>query len=341
MSGELEYYIITLLAYGAISVIAAWGLDLQFGDNGILNFGYVVAMGIGAYTVAILSLGAPEAGGLTLTQEYVWGASLPFPLPLLAAPVSGAVILTPIGWIVLRRLRTDYQAIALLSTSLIATAVVVTTPGLLGGAHGLHSIPNPMTGLGLTGQGAKWGYLGVCVVAMAACGFVVWRIGRSPLGRTMRAVRDNEPAASALGIDTHGLRMRTYAAGNAMGALSGALLAQYIGSWSTNDWTYAETFILLGAVIVGGAGSKLGVLLGALLLPVVVAEGVRLLPQVGRAGLTSALQYVLIGGAILAFMWFRPGGLLPPRRHTFPAPRVSDARSTRGQLDAPVPAAKR
>ncbi len=133
------------------------------------------------------------------------------------------------------------------------------------------------------------------------------------------ATRDNEDAAAALGVNVMRLRLATFAVGSALGGLSGALLVLFLGAYSTSDWLYGETFILLGAVIVGGAGNRFGVLLGALLLPVGIAEGVRYLPSIGPAGTKESLQMAGVGAIIIAFMWLRPRGLVPERRRTFDA----------------------
>lgn len=319
MSPEVQHYLTTLLVFGAVAIIASWGLDIQFGDAGILNFAFILSQAAGAYTAALLTLGPPETGGgITLVQEYFWGASVPFPLHLPAAMLVGALVAVPIGFISFRKLRSDYQAIAMLAVSLIATTIMTTSPHLLGGALGLHSIEQPWRrSLGLDKDQYAWFFVGICAVCVAFAGWVVTRISRSPLRRMLCATRDNEAAAAALGTNVLLLRLATFAVGNALGALSGALLVLFLGAYSTSDWVYGETFVLLAAVIIGGAGNRFGVVLGALLLPVGLSEGVRYLPSFGAPGTKESLQMAAVGVLIIAFMWLRPRGIVPERRRRF------------------------
>src|SRR5438309_6829732 len=98
--------------------MAVWGLNLQFGVAGISSFAYVVFQAAGAYTASVLSLGASHALGF---QQYVGGATLPFPLPLIAAGLVGGSLAALVGFIGIRRLRSDYQAMVMLVISLTAT----------------------------------------------------------------------------------------------------------------------------------------------------------------------------------------------------------------------------
>lgn len=318
MSGAVQFYISTLLVYLAVDVMACWALNLQFGVAGLLNFAFIIFQAAGAYTAAILTLGSADASGNF--QNYVLGSSLPFPLPLLAAAVVGAALSLVVGLITLRRLRSDYQAMVMLVVSIIATTVVTNEIRLFNGPAGLSTIPQPLADvLNLDPLDYQWFYVGMSVVICAVVYFFVHRITISPLGRALRAVRDNDAAAAALGKDVTGMRMLAFVVGGAIAAVSGAVLVQFIGAWAPGGWLYPETFVLLGAVIIGGRGNQLGSVVGALLLPVGFAEATRFLPPIGRPGLIDALQWVAIGLLILLFLWFRPQGIFPERRRTFDA----------------------
>ena len=228
------------------------------------------------------------------------------------------LISLPIGLVALRRLRSDYQAVAMLSIALIAAALVVAMPGMLGGGHGLYLIPAPLKSeLGLRSDEYSWFYAGFALLLTALAAWVVLRISRAPVWRVLRAVRENPEAADALGINVTPVRLTAFAVGNGLGALSGAILAAFIGTYAPADWSYQETLILMGAVIVGGAGNRFGVLMGALLIPVGLTEATRYLPQFGAAGTVDALQYVVVGLVIIAFLWWRPQGVFPERKRTF------------------------
>ena len=147
--------------------------------------------------------------------------------------------------------------------------------------------------------------------------FVIHRISRSPLSRALRSVRDNEAAAGAVGKNVFALRMVAFIVGGAIAAVSGAVLVLYLGTWAPGSWLYGETIVLFSAVIIGGSGNNLGVAVGAFLVPVLLTEGSRFLPYFGRPGFVDALQWIVIASFLLLFLWFRPQGLLPERRHRF------------------------
>jgi ABC-type branched-subunit amino acid transport system permease subunit len=167
-------------------------------------------------------------------------------------------------------------------------------------------------GLGLFDYG--WFYAGLTAVFCVIAWWVVHRITSSPLGRALRAVRENEQSALALGKDVRRLRMLAFVVGGGLAGLSGALLVGFISAWAPGSWTYAETFVYVTAVIVGGFGSNLGVIIGVLLVPIVFGEMPRFLPDVGQAGWIEAGQLIAYGLLTLAFLWFRPRGVFPERR---------------------------
>jgi ABC-type branched-subunit amino acid transport system permease subunit len=157
----------------------------------------------------------------------------------------------------------------------------------------------------------------------------------SPLGRSLRAVRENENAAAALGKNVTALRLLVFGIGGAIAGISGSVLVSFTQAWSPSSWLYAETFVLFTALIVGGVGSNLGPLIGAVLVPVVLAEGSRYLPQFGPPTLVPSLEWIAIGVILLAFLWFWPRGIVPERKRTFlPASpsRPLTTRRTRGLM---------
>ncbi len=318
MSTAYQFYISTLLVYLGVDVMACWAFNLQIGVTGIINFAFVVFQAAGAYTAAVLTLGPSSAlGGF---QQYIGGGSLPFPLPLLAAALVGALLSLLVGGIALRRLRSDYQALVMLVVSQIAVSVVQNEVGLFNGSAGLSLVPQPLSStLNLSPISYQWFYVGLTAVIVGIVYLVVHRVTSSPLGRTLRAIRDNEQAAAACGKNVFALRMVAFATGGAIAALSGAVLVMFIGAWAPGGWLYPETFVLLAAVVIGGSGNNAGVVVGALLVPVAFLEATRFLPAIpGHPGLIDALQWIVTALLMLLFLWFRPQGILPERRRRFP-----------------------
>ncbi len=317
MSDAVQYYLTTLLVYLGIDILAVWGLNLQFGVSGVLNFGYIVFQAAGAYTAAILTLGPDTKNGGF--QTYIGGAELPFPIPLLAGALVGGLLSLIVGIVTLRRLRSDYQAIVLLVFSVIASSVVLNATGLFNGPPGLSLVPAPLADQlsGLTPLQYSWFYVGLTAVFCVIVYVFVHRITDSPLGRGLRAMRENERAAEALGKDGTKFRLYVFVVGGTIAGLSGALLVAFIGTWAPGSWLYVETFTVLTAIIVGGSGNNIGVVLGALLIPVGLSEGTRFLPTIGYLGLIDALQWVAIGALTITFLWFRPQGIVPEVRRRF------------------------
>jgi len=324
VSDSMQFYISTLLIYLFIDIMGVLGLNLQFGVAGIINFAYIVFVAVGAYTCAVLSLGPDYAGNF---QHYAFGASWPFPLPILAAGVVSGLLSLIVGVISLRRLRSDYQAMVMLVLSLIATLVATNATGLVNGPAGLATVPQPLADvLNLAPLEYQWVYAGWCAFLTAVIFLFVRGITNSPLGRTLRAMRDNDRAASALGKSVTNLRLMIFVVGGVIAGISGAVFVEFIQAWSPGSWLYPETFVFLAAIIVGGAANNWGVMVGTLLVPVGFLEATRFLPQVFYDGFIEAMQWVCVGLLILLFLWFRPQGLFPERPSRFqPRPQAQPA----------------
>jgi branched-chain amino acid transport system permease protein len=318
VSAGLVYYLSGLAILLGINLIAIWGLDLQFGLAGINNFAFVVFQAAGGYAAALFALKPAKAYGSF--ETYVGGFRLPFPLPLLGAAAVGGMLAVPIGLIAMRRLRADYQAMAMLVLSLIATGLANAQTGLVNGPTGLALIPQPLAGVfHVTPLGYNWIFLGLTAGCCALAWWVARGISRSPFGRLLRAVRESESAVAALGRNPDALRMKVLIAGGALAGLSGGLLVEYVTAWGPSSWLYPETFLFFTALIVGGKGNLAGGALGALLVPIGIVEASRHLPAFGYPGLIDSLDWVVIGACLLVFLWFRPNGLLPERKRVFRA----------------------
>jgi len=321
------YYAANLLIFAGVDIIACLALNLQFGVSGIVNFSFIIFQAAGAYAAAILSMPPATAPDYSF-QTYIGGYQLPFPLPWIGGAIVGGLLAIPVGLVALRKLRADYQAIALLVTSIIANTVINNARPLLNGAAGLALVPQPLDGLVNTNTNSyQYLYIGLTAICVAIVWFIAARIVNSPYGRTLRAMREHELAASALGKNAVSLKMTIFIVGGVIAGLSGAILVGFLQVWAPSTWLYPETIILFAAVIVGGRGNNVGAMLGALLVPVGFEEITRLLGRlnIGPPNLIPALEWVCIGLFILGFLWFRPKGVLPEPRHLFPgAPVAAD-----------------
>ena len=316
------YYASNLLIYAGIDIIACLALNLQFGVSGIINFSFIVFQAAGAYAAAVLSLPPDTANGGF--QHYVGGLQLPFPFPWIGGAVAGGLLAIPVGFVVLRKLRSDYQAIALLVLSVIANTVITNADKFLGGAAGLSLVPPPFSDqIDPNTENYQYLYVGITAVAVVIAFWLVNRVVNSPYGRSLRAMREREIAAASIGKNPVNLKMTIFIVGGVIAGLSGAILVGFLQVWAPSVWLYPETIILFAAIIVGGRGNNIGAILGALLVPVGFEEVTRLLnanPNIANLGppnLISALQWVAIGLLILGFLWFRPQGVRPEPHKVF------------------------
>lgn len=315
MSAAWQYYIITLLVYAGVNMIAVWGLNLQFGVGGILSFGFIILQSAGAYIAAVLSLGAAVPGNF---QSYILGSHLPWPIPLLAGGLAGGLLALVVGALALRLKRIDYQGMTLLTVSLIVTVVVTDYPGLLNGSSGLAGVPKPLAStlnLGYVSYG--WFYAALTGVITLLTYVVVRRLSGSPWGRQLRAIRENPSTARGLGINLTSRRLQAFVAGGVLAGVSGALLIEFIGAWAPSSWTTGETFLFFTALVIGGRGNNLGVALGSVVVFTIIIDGIEYLPIFSYTTVAEALQLVAIGIAFVAFIAVRPDGLLPERPRRF------------------------
>lgn len=313
-----QYYIITVLVYLGVDLIAVLGLNLQFGYAGVLNFAFILFIAAGAYVAAALSLGPPAASGGY--QHYILGASLPWPLPLVGAMAAGALLALIVGSFALRPHRRDYQAVVMLAVSLIAYQVVSSTTGIFNGATGLSGVPKPLPGSdGLLAYG--WKFVAMTAAFCLVVLLFISNITGSPWGRRLRAMRENPAAMRALGTNPAAESLKVFVIGGALAGLSGGILVEFIGSWAPGAWSTGETFLFFTALIAGGAGNNLGVMVGTVLVLGVFTEGLRFLPTFSLGSDGDALQAMLLAAAILVVLWLRPAGLLPERRRQLAAER--------------------
>ena len=311
------FYVINLLVYAAVDAMACLGLNQQFGVAGVTNFGFIIFQAAGGYAAAILALPRDTANGGF--QSYIGGWHLPFPLPWIGAAVVGGLVALPFAFLFGRRLRGDFAAVGLLVTAVLLNLLVTNYRPFLNGDAGLSLIPTPLRGqnmFSVQSLGYEWGFT-VGAIALGVC--VFWFVGRlteSPYGRSLRAMRDNDVVADSLGKNLLSMRTAMLVTGGAIAGLSGGILVTYITTWSPAEWGYAETVVLFAAVIIGGAGNRLGAVLGAVLVPVGFEEVTRYIPTSNNLppNLIPSLEWVAIGLLIIGFLWFRPQGVLPERK---------------------------
>jgi branched-chain amino acid transport system permease protein len=199
MSSAVLFYLSTLGVYFAVNTLMVLGLNLQFGLAGVINFSYYLLVAAGGYAAAITAIGpmtSADVGAVT----YVGGWTLPWPVPVAVAGLLGAALAVAVAVLAVRRLRSDYLAIATLVVGEGAWTLTGNSTGFLNGWMGLSNVPQPLAGVGNLSPLAYQGLYCLFTLAVAALG--LWfslRLSRSPFGRALRAIRENEATAAACG----------------------------------------------------------------------------------------------------------------------------------------------
>ena len=293
----MEAYFIAIATIALIYVLLALGLTIQFGLTGLINFGHVGFFAIGAYASALLSL-----------------KGLPLPLCFAAAALAPALAAVPIGLVTLR-LREDYFAIVTLGFSEVVRVVITNEQWLTSGTQGIPGIPRLFPGLtGLTAQAAVLATIGG--VALAAV-WVIHRMARSPFGRVIQAIRDNEVAVRALGKDPIGFKLQVLAVGAGLAGIAGAFYAHDITYITPDQFIPLVTFYVWMAVILGGVERVSGAVVGTIIL-MLFLEGSRflrdLVPLVYESGVSevgmASVRIGVVGLLLIVFVIKRPQGLM-------------------------------
>ena len=303
LAGVLSYgsfFLVFALTYAIIVL----GLNLQWGYTGLFNVGVAGFVAVGAYTSALLTTPA--------VADRVGGFGWPVGLGWLAAMgVSGMVGLF-VGALALR-LRHDYLAIATFGVAVTIQLVATNAQWLTGGTFGVQFIPKPLQGWLGTGLAWNAAYLALVLALLAAVYAALEALVRSPWGRVLRAIREDEDAAASLGKRAITYRLQSFVIGSMLMGLGGAVYAHFVGYVAPEDFLPILTFQLWAMLIVGGSGNNRGAVLGALLVWGFWAAAGALLrgfiPQAEQAR-AAALQVVLIGVLIALMLVLRPRGLL-------------------------------
>jgi len=319
VAGTLGNTWVRILDYALLYIILALGLNIVVGFAGLLDLGYIAFYAVGAYLYALLA--SPHFG-------IHWPAWAILPLGAIVAGFFGVVLGAPT-----LRLRGDYLAIVTLGFGEIIriflnnlNAPVNITNGPKGIALidpiriGGHSLSAPLDLFGVTVPGVVLHYYLFVLLAVGIV-FVGIRLQDSRIGRAWVAIREDEIAAKACGIDTRNVKLLAFAMGASFGGVAGGLFASFQQFVSPESFGLLESVMVLCMVVLGGMGNIPGVILGGLLLtllPEAFRYGAGPVQQVllGRVLLDpESLRMLLFGVALIAVMLYRPAGLWPEARH--------------------------
>jgi len=281
------HLLVLITLYSILSI----SLNLAVGVTGLFNLGHAAFFGIGAYTSALLSM-----------------AGVPFWLALLAGVGMASLIAFLIGLPTLK-LVGDYLAVATMGLGEIARAVFKNWVSVTRGPMGLPGIPHASL-FGFTFDSFTK-FLGLSVIFLVIVYILAEVLIRSPFGRVLKGIREDEMAVQALGKNPFWFKMWSLAISAGIAGLAGSLFAHYMGFIDPSSFGMWITFFILLIIMLGGLGNNLGAVVGAVIF-VVVREGLRF---VGLPPAVAApLQQLLFGVLLIVMTIFAPRGLIPERK---------------------------
>lgn len=308
---------VRILDLALLYVMLALGLNIVVGYAGLLDLGYIAFYAVGAYCYALLA-------------SPMFGLHLPFwallPLGAAVAGLFGLMLGTPT-----LRLRGDYLAIVTLGFGEIIRIFLnnLNAPiNITNGPQGVNQIdPVTIAGMSLGKTQVIFGvtfssphlYYYLFLILTLSVIFVSMRLQDSRIGRAWAAIREDEVAAEAMGINVRNIKLLAFAMGASFGGLAGGLFAGFQGFISPESFNLMESIMILCMIVLGGMGNIPGVVLGAVLLTV-LPEALRYIGDLQRAWIghvvvdPSDLRMLLFGFALILMMLFRPAGLLPSRQ---------------------------
>lgn len=310
-----ERYMIDLAILIVTYVMLGWGLNIVVGLAGLLDLGYVAFYAVGAYSFALLAI------------NFDLGFWVCLPMAGLFAALWGVMLGFPV-----LRLRGDYLAIVTLAFGEIIRVVLLNWGEFTGGPNGLLGIPRP-TFFGLEfgrGEGSFADYFGLepstlhrfiylyyIILALALLtNFVTMRLRKLPIGRAWEALREDEIACRALGINTTNVKLTAFATGAMFGGFAGSFFATRQGFISPESFTFLESAIILAIVVLGGLGSQIGVVIAS----IVMIGGIELLRNLtvlqavfGANFDPTEYRMLIFGVAMVGIMVWKPRGLVSSR----------------------------
>jgi ABC-type branched-subunit amino acid transport system permease subunit len=270
------------------------------GWAGLLDLGYIAFYEIGSYTTAYLVGALPVKPPSWLEMTPL----LTIPFAIVACLIAGVLLGAPT-----LRLRGDYLAIVTLGFGEIIQILAVNNPGgFTGGPQG-PTVPHPVLKIG--GVQVTWGqdnlpYWYLLLIMLVVVIVFFYRLEGSRLGRAWAAIREDEVAAQATGVNTARVKLLAFAIGASTSALAGAFFATQIGYFDPSLFTLQASILIVAYVVFGGMGSLQGAMAGAAMLT--------WLPQFLKDQVPQDDRQMWIGALVLAMMIFRPAGLLPAKR---------------------------
>jgi len=324
--GGVSSFYVSFVTTAAIYGIFCLGLNLQWGYTGVFNFGVMGFFLLGAYTAAIVTK-SPAEGAFT---EYIGGFGdkldlLPFlasdqwlpHLVGLAAAALLAGLLALVLAIPTLHLREDYLAIATIGVAELLRRITIQETALVNGTRGLTGIPRPLHGLAAAGD-YEYVLFGIAIVALVLTYLMLERAIRSPWGRVLLALREDEEATEASGKNVFAFKTQSFVIGSMIMGAGGAIYAYSVSSLTPEVFThFFATFLFWAMLILGGSGNNKGAIAGAYVVWGFWTITLQLQGYDLGETVETRMPYIrefVLGALIVGMLLLRPAGLLPQER---------------------------
>jgi branched-chain amino acid transport system permease protein len=303
-------YLVSLAIMAGIYAVFALGLNIQWGYTGLFNIGIAGFFAIGAYTSAMVTTPMPT-GVYAQYVHQIFGLNLPFVFGLLGAALVCGIVALLIG-IPTLRLGEDYLAIATLGIAETVRLIFNNETWLANGPRGLMGLPQPLHKL-VEPNNYNYVYLIIIVLVMVLIYLLIERAIRSPWGRVLRAIREDEVSAAMSGKDIFNFKMQSLVFGAMVMGIGGALYAHYTKAISPSVFTpLYGTFIIWVMLMAGGSGNNKGAILGAYVIWGIWVGTTFLtdfMPHTLKAR-APYIRFLVIGVLLELILIYRPQGML-------------------------------
>jgi branched-chain amino acid transport system permease protein len=303
MTLDILAYAAFFLSMALTYAIICLGLNVQWGMTGLFNVGIAAFVAVGAYTSAILTTPpSPDRFG---------GFDMPIVIGWLGAAVASGLLSWAVGALTIR-LRSDYLAIATFGIAVTVQLCMLNLQPITGGPFGIGFIPRPFAGLQENALLFSLANFAVMALLVLALYLGLEHLAKSPWGRVLRAIREDEMAAQALGKRPIRFRLQAFTLGGAIMGLAGAAQAHFIGFIAPDNYMPILTFQVWAMLIVGGSGNNRGAIAGAVLvwgLWALSAAAVSSFVPAEQQARAASLQIVAIGVGLCLMLLWRPRGL--------------------------------
>jgi len=307
---DILSFVIFFFIICSFYIISSLGLNIQYGFTGMFNVGIAGFFAVGAYTSAILT--GPE-----YADTIFGGFQLPIIFGWLCAIVVSGLAGVLVGLVTLR-LREDFLAISTFGIAICIQLVALNSESVTRGPNGLYAIPKPFSRFLDSAFMSNLIFLIICIVTIVAIYYALERVVKSPWGRVLRSIREDEVAAEALGKNVFMYRLQAFVLGCGIMGLAGAMYANFVRFISPQDFLQIFTIQVYVMLIVGGKGNNLGAIVGAIVIWALWSASDSLINFIVTPDYqtqAAALRIIIVGMVLVLMLLFKPLGILPEKKH--------------------------